>query len=324
MNPTPQSQGPIPNNGSTALARAERDYDGLVMVVSPKEALRRIQELQAFVKEVMVPNVDYGTIPGTEKPTLLQPGAQKLEEIYGFAHVFEDAEKILDWNGGGGSGFFMFRKRCVLTSRRDERYIGDGFGSCNSRESRYAWRWVFDNELPAGLDKATLKSETKQSRKTGKPYTRYRLPNEDVASLVNTIEKMACKRALVHAIIGATRSAGIFTQDAEDLPEEVFGQADESRSWQREQAQDAAASKMAEEEKKAASLREKLEAASSEQELRAVMTEIGKASLSKAYLDALRELARKSLGAMRTAAEKAKKESEANDANEDFAAGGAA
>lgn len=282
-------------NGGPGLVKVEPDYQGLEMVVSPAEALRRLQELQAFVKSVMVEGTDYGIIPGTDKPSLLQPGAQKLEEIYGFAHTFEDTERICDW----AAGFFLFRKRCVLTSRRDGRYIGDGLGSCNSRESRYAYRWAFDNEVPAGIDKATLRSETKQSRKTGKPYTRYRLPNEDIYSLVNTIEKMACKRALVHAVIGATRSAGIFTQDVEDLPQDVFGQAEESRSWQREQAADQAKSVADAHDQRALAFSEQLDAATTEQELRDIMAAIGKAKLPKPYLETLRALAKKAMARVR-------------------------
>ncbi len=46
-------------------------------------------------------------------------------------------------------------------------------------------------------------------------------------------------RGHVHAVIGATRSSDLFTQDAEDLPPEVFGQAEERRSWEQEKAEDA-------------------------------------------------------------------------------------
>jgi hypothetical protein len=207
------------------------DYQGLEMVTSPAEALRRVQELQAFVAKVMVRDTDYGVIPGAgNKPALLQPGAQKLAEMYGFAYSFEDVAVIEDWD----KPLFMYRKKCVLTSKRDGRFICDGIGSCNSREDRYAWRWVPENKLPQGTDKKLCKT---RSTKYG---TQYRLPNEDVFSLVNTIEKMACKRALVMAVIGATRSSGVFTQDVEDIPAEVFGQEDESRSWDKGQPKKAA------------------------------------------------------------------------------------
>lgn len=238
------SNGNATATTTTALAKSEpsqaqvvidADYEGLRMVVSPAEALRRVQELQAFVKGVMVPGVDYGVIPGAgDKPTLYQPGAQKLAEVYGFAWSFEDSGSVQDW----AAPLFIFRKRCALTSRRNGHYIGDGIGSCNSKEDRYAWRWVFESALPKALDRSTLR--TKRARNNG---ILYRVPNEDVFSLVNTIEKMACKRALVHAVLGSTRSSGVFTQDVEDLPREVFGQPDTERSWERggqQAAEDAA------------------------------------------------------------------------------------
>jgi hypothetical protein len=203
---------------NTALALHDHEQPaGLVMVVSPSEARRRLEELRAFVRSVMVKDVDYGKIPGTDKDSLYQPGAQKLAEIYGFATSFEDVESVQDWD----KPFFLYRKRCVLTSARDGRFVASGVGSCNSREDRYAWRWVFENEIPKGVDKVSLRNKTRRS-KNGKPYTTFRVPTEDIYSVVNTLEKMACKRALVHAVIGATRSSGIFTQDVEDMPPELF------------------------------------------------------------------------------------------------------
>ena len=223
----------------TALAT----YEGLTMVVSPAEAMKRVQELRAFVSANMVPgmNGDYAVLPGTNKPTLLQPGAQKLCEIYGFAVSFSDVEVISDWD----RPLFVFRKKCVLSSRRDGRFICDGMGSANSKEDRYAWRWVGERDVPPGVDKATLKARTKRGERGD--WTQYRLPNDDIFSLVNTIEKMACKRALIHATLNATRSAGIFTQDKEDLPPEAFGVAEEQRSWE---GQEDTSAKFAEFEKR--------------------------------------------------------------------------
>ncbi len=239
-------------------------YDGLTMAISPAEAKHRLGELQAFVKSVMVKDSDYGTIPGTNKPTLYQQGAQKLAEVYGFSHRFEiTASK--DWD----RGFFEFDVRCLLISRRDGSLVAEGVGSANSHESKYRWRWifeedldpsldksklvkqarpkwVFDNEVPAGVDRKKLKTQERESKKP--PFrkymvydvggTAYRVPNPDVADVVNTLQKMACKRAYVHAVIGATRSSDLFTQDVEDLPPEVFGQADGKRSWEQDETPD--------------------------------------------------------------------------------------
>lgn len=253
-------------NGTAAaeIVRVEPEsYDGLRMVVSPAEATRRLQELQAFVQKSMVKDIDYGIIPGTgDKPTLYQPGAQKLAEIYGFTHRFEPVETVKDWE----RGFFYFEYRCVLVSRRNGQMIGEGIGSCNSRESKYAgrWvplgdvppgmkadqlqkrsgaRWVFQSEIPAGVNPATLEKQQRKSKKPPhKPYDvfkvvddQYLIPNSDPYSLVNTLQKMAAKRAYIHAVIAATRSSGILTQDVEDLPPEVFGEPEEGRSWEKDE-----------------------------------------------------------------------------------------
>jgi hypothetical protein len=257
------------------------EYNGLTMVVSPAEALRRIQEMQAFIKEVMVPGVDYGVIPGTggknPKPSLLQPGAQKLAELYGFAHTFGDIETIEDWD----KPLFFFRKRCVLTLRKDGRFIGDGIGSCNSKEDRYAWRWCWESELPAAFDKKTLKVRTLDTKRGASKQ--YRVPNDDIFSLVNTVEKMACKRSLIHAVLSATRSAGIFTQDMEDLPEDAFGEADEARSWESESAKN-------ERDEIAGALEKAVMEVKARKDLTAVAARIKAAKITDAQRDALRGL----------------------------------
>ena len=207
------------NENGTAMVRAEPG--GMMMVATLDEAKERLRALQDFVAAIMVDGVDFGEIPGTggggkeEKPrkTLLQPGAQKLEEVYGLTHTFE-IEKIEDF----AKPFFHYSVRCAL--RRGDRYVGDGVGSCNSMEARYAYRWVWPNDVPAEVDKSTLRTRTFKSRDKKREFVKYKLPNEDIFSLTNTILKMACKRSLVHAVIGVTRSSGIFTQDVEDLPPE--------------------------------------------------------------------------------------------------------
>lgn len=215
---------------SNALVTTPTSYSGMTLAVAPVEAKRRLQELQAFIQEAMVPEEDFGVIPGTDKPSLLQPGAQKLAEIYGLAHRFEAIETVKDWD----RGFFYFEYRCLVSTRRDGQPVSEGIGSCNSKESKYAARWVFENEIPAGMNKATLRSKEVTSRKNGRKFTMYQVPNPDPYSLVNTIQKMAAKRSYVMAIIAATRSAGLFTQDREDdeIPAEAYGAAESTRSWE--------------------------------------------------------------------------------------------
>lgn len=167
----------------------------------------RLGLVQTFFKQVMVEGQDYGTIPGTDKPTLLKPGAEKLCELYGYSIVVhtEREEKCRD------TGFYDCAVKVQLVSRRTGEVIAEGVGEANTYESRYRYRWVWPNQVPAGIDKSTL--VTRQTRSG----VQYRLENDDLFSLWNTVRKMAKKRALVDAVLSATRSSGIFTQDLEEL-----------------------------------------------------------------------------------------------------------
>lgn len=169
-------------DASTALAVREPDDSALAMVMAPGEAVQRLRELQKFIAEVMVKDEDYGTIPHTPKPTLYQPGAQKLAEIYGLAIDFQDNRPPVErWDRVGETWpFVAYFKRAIVTRRRDGLFLGTGIGQCNSWEKKYE--------------------------------------KQEAASIANTIEKMACKRALIAGVISVTRSSGIFTQDLEDMP----------------------------------------------------------------------------------------------------------
>lgn len=52
--------------------------------------------------------------------------------------------------------------------------------------------------------------------------TLYRVPNDDIPSLVNTIIKIAQKRAYVGAVITAANASEFFTQDLEDMAKETL------------------------------------------------------------------------------------------------------
>lgn len=213
---------------SRALAKTE----DVGIVIDPKVAEKRIKaigQMQAVFKTFMKEGADYGTIPGTGKPTLLKPGAEKTAKILNCADLYHVVKDIEDWE----KPFFYYQVKCQLMEISTQTVISEGIGSANSMEDRYRWRWVFPNELPDELciivkhtdkdderkPRPELTSKKIWSKKYQKYYFQYRIENENVYTQVNTILKIAKKRALVDAALSAGRLSDIFTQDLEDTYE---------------------------------------------------------------------------------------------------------
>jgi len=135
------------------------------MEISVSEAKHQMEQLQRFVDTVMMENVDYGIIEGMHKSSLWKSGAEKLLNVHGMAAEFELVDKVEDWD----NGFFYYRYKCIIKSRKYNEVIAECEGSCNSREKKYV--------------------------------------NSDPYSIVNTLQKMAQKRALVGATLIATRTS---------------------------------------------------------------------------------------------------------------------
>ena len=51
----------------------------------------------AFVQAQMRANIDYGVIPGTKKPTLLKPGAEKLCRLFNLRPILEIIHSVVDF-----------------------------------------------------------------------------------------------------------------------------------------------------------------------------------------------------------------------------------
>jgi hypothetical protein len=214
--------------------------DGLALspVMNIQVAKERLAQFQEFVKGYLVENEDYGTIPGTAKPTLLKPGADKLCELYGLADTYEILDKVEDWKML--PPLFDYTIRCTLYSKRNMGLVSTGLGSCNSYESKYRWREA-KRTCPT-CHKATIIKGKEQYgggwicwKKEGKsdgcgakfpdgdPIELQivgKVDNDDIATIKNTILKIAKKRAKVDATLAATRSSGIFTQDMEDIADQ--------------------------------------------------------------------------------------------------------
>ena len=186
-------------------------------------------EREAIVSQVLKQAVDFGVIPGTDKPTLLKPGAEKIADCLNLCPEYEDLEKIEDFAGP----MFHYRYRCRLAERGTGVVIATGIGSCNSQEGRYRWRWS-ERVCPACKKQAIIKGAAKFGggwicwKKRGGCGSKFpggapeiesqevgRIENDDIATLVNTIDKMAQKRSLVAACLNLGFS-DYFTQDVED------------------------------------------------------------------------------------------------------------
>lgn len=132
--------------------------------MSLSQAFERRMALVKFCQGIMKEGIDYGTIPGTNKPTLLKPGAEKLTTFFGLTVRFMSIECVDDWTGEnhGGEPFFSDWYRCQLW--KGDMLIAEADGECNSRESKYRWRWVAEEDIPLGLDKANLKKRSGSRR----------------------------------------------------------------------------------------------------------------------------------------------------------------
>lgn len=182
-------------------------------------------------KEVLSDGLDFGKIPGTgDKPTLLKPGAEKLCFLFGLRPTFEVVESIEDWNGG----LFYYRYRCTLHDQMGG-VIADGEGSCNSREKKYRYRNA-ERVCPHCGKPAIIKGKTEYGggwlcyRNKGGCGAKFadnapeivnqetgQIENPEPYDLVNTLQKMAQKRALVAAVLVGTGASQFFTQDVEDM-----------------------------------------------------------------------------------------------------------
>jgi hypothetical protein len=177
-------------------------------IQSIPSTMQKISAMQAIVQKTLKRDHDYGIIPGTTKPTLLKPGAEKILLMFGLTSEYEFMDKIEDFR----KGFFSYSIKCILTKNGGK--ITEGVGHCNTFEGRYRWRWVKESEIPSNIDKENL-----VCRKDRWGRTIYRISNDDPYTLANTVLKMAKKRAQIDAVLTVGSLSEVFTQDLEDIAE---------------------------------------------------------------------------------------------------------
>lgn len=170
----------------------------------------QVNLIQDVMLEVMKEGTHYGKIPGTNGKSLWKPGAEKLMATFRLAA----RPRVEDLSSDGE----IFYRAFLGLEAKDGTFVGEGMGECSSREEKYSWRKaVHQKEFDATPEN---RRRIKYDREGGETK-QIRTNPWDVS---NTILKMAKKRAQVDAVITALAAGDIFTQDIEDLPEEVLAE----------------------------------------------------------------------------------------------------
>lgn len=183
--------------------------------------MNKIAQMQLVVQKTLKEGHDFGEVPGTNKPTLLKPGGEKICMLFGLNPEYDFLQIVEDYD----KEFFSYNIRCTLY--RNGQPVAQGVGSCNSKEKKY--RFINVDAIPSTYVGPSEEITDKYGR------TKYKINNPDICSLVNTILKMAKKRAFIDAVLQVASLSEVFTQDLEDMGD-LLQQENENSTMTIEQA----------------------------------------------------------------------------------------
>lgn len=154
------------------------------------EMKKIVKYVDQFKRDILEHGKDYMKIPGTGKPSLLKPGAEKLAYTFGLGFEHKVLEAFEDWDKEweyerydkykkqevkeAVKGFYSYRVECTVFHKKTGSVWGKAVASCDSSE---------------------------RGRET---------------SPANTVLQMAEKRAFIAAVRYAVNASDLFTQDLED------------------------------------------------------------------------------------------------------------
>jgi len=156
-----------------------------------KRVVDTLTQVKEAVTKVMREGIDndFAVIPGTKKKSLLKPGAEKLMRLFGLGVRFVVLENIFERE----ENFAMYSYAAEVYQLKSGTVIAQCEGTANSQEKKYKERRVYVNGTNAGTEP---------------------IP---VTDIVNTLKKMAQKRAMVGAVIIAVGASDYFSQDEDEI-----------------------------------------------------------------------------------------------------------
>ena len=176
---------------------------------STQQMIAQRASIVECMSSVMRKDHDYGIVPGTDKPSLLKPGSEKLLSLFNLA-AQPNAEDL------STPDCIRYRVTITVIHTPTGTIAGFGVGEASSAESKYQWRGAVCNEEwdATPEDRRRLKWKKGYGDKPAFSVRQIRAEMEDVA---NTVLKMAKKRAQIDAVLTATAASDVFAQDVEDL-----------------------------------------------------------------------------------------------------------
>ena len=149
------------------------------------EAIANLSQLKDFgkaVQELLAPGIDTYTLASNPKPMLSKSGAEKLCIAFGVRPAYEMTSKQEippEEDIATNQGYIHYEFTCRLVNFRTDAIVGEGVGSCNSREKQNGVATYYN--------------------------------------LLNPTLKKAKKRALVDATHGIAGVSGVFGQDLDQV-----------------------------------------------------------------------------------------------------------
>ena len=224
-------QPAIDVQSSTAVAVREEQPQGIQRfdVRAAQIAIENVVNRAAVVGEVMVKvmkeGVHYGKIPGTDKNVLLKAGAEKLSAVFNLIPQFVVHQTDYQNNHR------EYRITCRLSNGTE------GVGTCTTLEEKYRYRkasrrcpkcgkeTIIEGKAEYGggwlcwAKKGGCGAKFEIAEPAIAQQSSGKVEHPNPADYWNTCLKMAKKRAHVDAIITATSTSDLLTQDVEEMQE---------------------------------------------------------------------------------------------------------
>lgn len=137
--------------------------DDYMQMMPIAQAQQWYKEFGQFTQSILKSDIDYGIIPGCQKPSLLKPGAEKLRFVYGLGVEFQPIEATVDLD----RLFVDYTYRCIIKSKQGQ-ILSQCEGNCNSMEAKFGYVWLAASDIPESVDLTKLKTKT-----TGKKITEF-------------------------------------------------------------------------------------------------------------------------------------------------------